>query len=86
LKNKQSTPSTRKACAGYMNWCVGAHEVVRNDVKCLGAHGLYAVAHEGVLPVQILQFSSLFRVFFRLAMPWNLKWILFNLYCFQRPF
>jgi len=36
--------------------------------------------------MQFWQFSSLFRVFFRLEFPWNLGGIFTNLYCIQKPF
>lgn len=41
-------------------------------------------APEAVTLVQILQFLSLFRAFFRHEMSWNLGWIFPNLYCLQK--
>jgi len=64
----------------------GMHEAVAKAASCIGAHGSGGGAHEPVAPVQIFQFSSLFQASFRLKMHWNLRLILFNLYCLQRPF
>jgi len=41
-------------------------------VLCARAHGSCAGLHEAVAPVEILQFSSLFRLMFRLEIPLNL--------------
>jgi len=68
---------------GCMVWCAWAHETTRNVVPCAGEHGSCAGADKIAPPVQILRFSTLFRVFFHLAMPWNFKWFFFTLYCLE---
>jgi len=45
-------------------------------VCCAEVHGSRAGLHEATPSVRIMQFFTLFQAFFRLAMPWNFKYLL----------
>jgi len=51
-----------------------------NMVWCKGVHEYAATYMNATI------FDHFFSPFFYLAMPWNLKWIFFTLYCLQIPY
>lgn len=83
LEKQENNTSCPCPCARRMVWCAGVHGAVMIVVPC----ALHMDSRLGVLeaasPMCIQHFSTLFNVFFHLAMPWNFKWIFCTLYCLQ---